>query len=148
MTKDSESGAGLTAPRQPSARQVAAGALKLGWDEHSRIATAHFVPDSSLGATEATALVQALSGWIGNDGRPFALFADTKGVRGTYAEYRSKAHQFFKQHRNQAYIAVTNMSPGIRIVADMFRIGTGIQLKGFADAAGARQWLRTKGLAA
>ena len=40
------------------------------------------------------------------------------------------------------------MGPVIRIVAEMFRIGTGVQLKGFSEEAGARAWLRERGIAA
>jgi hypothetical protein len=40
------------------------------------------------------------------------------------------------------------MGPVIHIVVEMFRMGTGIQLKTFAGDAAARSWLRTKGIAA
>jgi hypothetical protein len=36
----------------------------------------------------------------------------------------------------------------IHIVVEMFRVGTGIQLKTFPGEAAARAWLRTKGIAA
>jgi hypothetical protein len=38
------------------------------------------------------------------------------------------------------------VGPVIRVVAEMFRIATGIQLRGFADEAAARGWLREKGI--
>jgi hypothetical protein len=36
----------------------------------------------------------------------------------------------------------------IHVVVEMFRVGTGIQLKTFADEAAARSWLRTKRITA
>ena len=54
----------------------------------------------------------------------------------------------FKQQRHRGVIALTNVGPIIHIVVEMFRIGTGIQLKTFSTEAAAREWLRAKGIAA
>jgi hypothetical protein len=40
------------------------------------------------------------------------------------------------------------MGPIVRLAAEMFRIGTGLKLKAFADEASARAWLRTMGIRA
>jgi hypothetical protein len=55
---------------------------------------------------------------------------------------------FFKGHCGAVNIALINMGPVVRIVTEMIRIGTGIKLKGFADDAAARGWLRSQGIAA
>jgi hypothetical protein len=118
------------------------------WSPESRLAVLRFAPGISLGAAEAALLVDSLTGWIGGDDRPFGLLADTKGVRGTDAEYRARTRDFFKQHRARGFVAVVNMGAVIRVVADMFRLATGIQLRGFPDEAQARAWLRERGIAA
>lgn len=64
------------------------------------------------------------------------------------AAYRSVWGTFFKQHRGESYIAFFNMKPAVRIAAEMFRIGTGVQLKAFADEGDARSWVRQKGIPA
>ncbi len=70
------------------------------------------------------------------------------GFCGTDAEYRAKVSGFFRQHRDTAYIALIHLGPVIHVVVEMFRVGTGIQLKALGSEAAARAWLRTKGIAA
>ena len=122
--------------------------MEMTWHPESRIATIRFRPDILLGKEEGIFMIESLTGWTGGENKPFALLADTKGVRGTDAEYRGNTRDFFKLHRHHVYVAVTNMGPMIRMIAEMFRIATGIQLKGFADEVAARAWLREKGIAA
>jgi hypothetical protein len=107
-----------------------------------------YVPGTALGSKDGDFLADALSGWIGGGGEPFAVFADAAGLHATDAAYRAKASGFFRQHRDTAFIALINLGPVIRVVVELFRVGTGIQLKTFADEAGARSWFRTKGIAA
>jgi hypothetical protein len=76
------------------------------------------------------------------------VFADAAGLQGTDAEYRAKASGFFRQHRDTAFIALINLGPVIHVVVELFRVGTGIQLKTFANEASARSWLQSKGIAA
>ena len=76
------------------------------------------------------------------------VLADAKGLRGTSPEYRASASRFFRKHRDIAFIALINLGPVIHVVVEMFRVGTGIQLKTFADETTARAWLRSKGIAA
>jgi hypothetical protein len=127
---------------------VTAESMEMTWHPEARLAVLRFAPNIALGGKEGALLVESLTGWIGAEGSVFGLLADTKGVRGADSEYRVKTRDFFKLHRRSAYVAVTNMGPVVRITAEMFRIGTGIQLKGFADEAGARAWLRQRGVGA
>jgi hypothetical protein len=127
---------------------VTSDSTEIRWDPSSRVAFVRYTADASLAAIDGAVLVDALTGWIGSSGEPFAVLADGSGLRGTNSEYRAKAGNFFRQHRATAFIALINLGPVIRVVVEMFRVGTGIQLKTFASEAEARSWLRTKGIAA
>jgi hypothetical protein len=118
------------------------------WDAPSRVAFVRYTFGASLTGPDGPLLVDALTGWIGTAGEPFAVLADAKGLHGTDAEYRASAGRFFREHRDHTFIALINLGPVIHVVVEMFRVGTGIQLKTFADEAAARSWLRTKGIAA
>jgi hypothetical protein len=103
---------------------------------------------ADLTSNDGVFLVDALTRWIGEDSTPFAVLANAAGLHGTNAAYRAAAGRFFREHRDTAFIALTNLGPVIHVVVEMFRVGTGIQLKTFGDEAAARSWLRTKGIAA
>jgi hypothetical protein len=118
------------------------------WDPGSRLATLHFERPARVTGADARTLVGSLTGWIGSDGRPFGLLGDGKNLSGLDAEYRSVWATFFRGHRADSRIAFFNMNPFIRIAAEMFRIGTGLHLKAFADERSARSWLRDEGIAA
>jgi hypothetical protein len=107
-----------------------------------------YAQGARLGAVDGTFLVDALTCWIGTDGVPFGVLANATGLRDTDARYRAHASAFFRQHRKHAFIALINLGPLIQIVVELFRLGTRIPLKTFADEAAARSWLRAKGLAA
>jgi hypothetical protein len=121
---------------------------RIVWDAPSRIAFVRYSRDAVLTNKDGTFLVDALLGWIGPDGEPFAVLADAEGLGGTDAEYRATASRFFRQHRDRVFIALFNVGPVIHVVVEMFRVGTGIPLKTFPGEAAARSWLRTKGIAA
>jgi hypothetical protein len=127
---------------------VTSDSTEIRWDPRSRVAFVRYTADASLAAIDGAVLVDALTGWIGSNGEAFAVLADASGLRGTNSEYRAKAGNFFRQHRETAFIALINLGPVIHVVVEMFRVGTGIQLKTFASEADARSWLRTKGIAA
>jgi hypothetical protein len=127
-----------------AADAVRSASTEITWERAARIAVVRYAPDTTLTAADGAFLVDALTGWIGAEGEPFDVLADGTGVRGTDAAYRSKASAFFKGHRDTARIAMMNMSPFLRLLVDMFRIGTGIPLKGFADEPAARAWLATR----
>lgn len=121
---------------------------EIRWDATSRLASVRYKEGASLSAPDGPFLVDALAGWIGTEGKSFGVLADAKGLRGTSAEYRASASRFFRKHRDTACIALINLGPVIHVVVEMFRVGTGIQLKTFADETTARAWLRSKGIAA
>jgi hypothetical protein len=127
---------------------VASDSTQIRWDAASRIASVRYTAGVSLTGPDGPFLVDALTKWIGVTGEAFAVLADARGLRSTDAAYRAASGNFFKQHRATAYVALTNVGPVIRVVVEMFRLGTGIQLKTFADEGAARGWLRSKGIAA
>ena len=128
--------------------KVTSASTEIAWNAETRVAAVRYAADATLDSDDGDFLVDALKGWIGTNGEPFAVFADAAGLRGTEAEYRAKASGFFRQHRETAFIALINLGPVIHVVVELFRVGTGIQLKTFASEALARSWLRTKGIAA
>jgi hypothetical protein len=132
----------------PNGNTVTSVSTEISWHALSRVAMVRYAPGASLTSTDGTFLVDALARWVGDKGEPFAVLADGTGLRGTDTTYRAKASHFFRQHRATAFIALINLGPVIHVVVEMFRVGTGIQLKTFAGEAAARTWLRTKGISA
>jgi hypothetical protein len=132
----------------PSSNHLTSGPIDITWHPGPRLAVIRYTPDTRLVGEDGAVLVNSLSGWIGSEGKPFGVLADATGVRGTNAEYRSAMGVFFKDHRDSAYVALTNMGSVVRIVTDMLRIGTGVQLKAFANESKARAWLGSHGIAA
>lgn len=53
-----------------------------------------------------------------------------------------------KQHRKECYLVFFNVTPLMRIAVDMFRMGTGLQVKTHVDEREARARLRQKGIPA
>lgn len=127
---------------------ITSGAIEMTWDSESRLAVLRFERDTRATGKDAVVLVDALTHWIGTDRKPFALLGDGGRLGGVDAEYRSVWGKFFRQHRQDSRIAFFNMSPLIRIAAEMFRIGTGVRMKAFADEESARSWLREMDVAA
>jgi hypothetical protein len=132
----------------PSESTVTNPSTEITWDALSRVAFVRYAPGVVLKSKDATFLADALTSWVGAGGELFAVLADAAGLGGTDGEYRAEASRFFRRNRDRAFIALINVGPVIYVVVEMFRVGTGIQLKTFADDAAARSWLRTKGIAA
>ena len=130
------------------ARRDTAGSLEIQLCADARLAVIRFAPETTLTAKHGVVMVDALAGLVGGPGEPFALLADTLGVCGTDAEYRTVTGAFFRRHLDTAHVAVLNLNPFIRVVAEMFRVAIGLKLKAFDDEAAARSWLRSKGIAA
>ena len=122
--------------------------MEIAWHSESRVASIRYAPDTNLTGKEARVLIDALGGWIGDAPEPFAILADATGVRGADAEYRAMTTAFYRQHRERIYIALMNIGPLIRVLAELFRVGSGLPVKAFAGEAEARLWLRSNGIVA
>jgi hypothetical protein len=123
------------------------GSIEVWVEAGSRIARARFAPDTSLTGAHGRLLVEVMRELVSEPSpRPFALLADAGGVVGTDADYRATTGDFFSAHRESSRIAVLNLHPIIRVVAEMFRVGMGLSLRTFSDEASAREWLRTQGI--
>ena len=127
---------------------IANGSTQISWHSSSRVALVRYTSGAHLAASDGVFLVDAPTTWLGASGTPFAILADANGLRETDAPCRSRVSKFFKQHRDTAVIALVNLGPVIHIVVEMFRLGTGIQLKTFESEPAARSWLRARGIAA
>lgn len=121
--------------------------FELSWSPATRVASLHGGPYGTGAAAEV--LVNAFSRWIApGDRRAFAMLADGSRLDGMSPRWRALFGAFFKQHRDHAFIALTNIGPVVRVTADLFRIATGVQLRAFADTAAAHAWLREQGMTA
>lgn len=127
---------------------VTTGSIQLSWDPTARLAVLRFERDTKATGRDAAVLLEAMIRWVGTEGQPFGLLGDGGKLSGVDAEYRSAWRQFLGQYRNEAYVAFFNMGPVIRIAAEMFRIGSRLHLKAFAEESEARDWLRGLGIAA
>jgi hypothetical protein len=127
--------------------KITSGTIEMTWDSESRLAFIRFESETHATGKDAVMLVDALTRWIGTDRRPFGLLGDGGRLAHVDAEYRSVWGKFFRQHREDSYIAFFNMGPLIRIASEMFGIGMRLQLKAFANEAQARAWLRKMGIA-
>lgn len=128
--------------------RVTTGPIEMTWDPESRLAEIRFERDTQATGKDAIVLVDALAGWIGTQGRPFGLLGNGGKLSGLDAEYRSVWGRFLRQHRDDSFTAFFNMNAAVRIAAEMFRLGTGLRLKAFADERDARAWLRENGIPA
>lgn len=128
--------------------KVTVRSIEMSWDPESRLAVLRFEGETRATGKDAVVLVDALTRWIGTERRPFGLLGDGTGLGGVDAEYRSVWSAFFRQRRDDSYIAFFHMGPIVRVAAEMFRLGTGVRLKAFADEDEARSWLRARGIAA
>jgi hypothetical protein len=120
--------------------------MKVAVSAGSRLVTVRFAPNTALTGAHGATMVDALKTVVGARAGRFGLLADARGVTGTDAEYRAVTGDFFREHRDDARVALTNLAPVVRILAEMFRVGIGLQLKTFPDEAAARAWLQTQGV--
>jgi hypothetical protein len=134
--------------RTPGAEVDVGDSIKIAVRRESRLVEVSFAPNTRLTRQHGTAIVEALAE-VTRDGREtFGLFADAAGVAATDADYRAVTGDFFSQHRATARIALINLGPIIRIVAEMFRVGIRLQMRTFDDEPAARAWLRKEGIGA
>jgi hypothetical protein len=128
--------------------RILTGAIEMTWDPEARLAVIRFERATQATGKDAVVMVDAMTGWIGTEGKPFGLLGDGGRLSGLDAEYRSVWGRFLRRHRGDANVAFFNMNAIVRIAAEMFRIGTGLRLKAFVTEADARAWLRENGIAA
>jgi hypothetical protein len=112
---------------------VTCDSTEIAWDAAARVAKIRYTLGITLTGKDGVFLAESLDRWVGKEKKPFGILADAKGLKGTDAEYRSRASAYFRQHRATAAIALINLGPVIAILVDMFRIGTGVRLKAFPD---------------
>lgn len=123
------------------------GEMEMSWNDSSRLLELRFQRTTHLSRQHGDALVDVLTRSIGADHRPFAVLCDGANLSGADAEYRAITREFFRRHRQDCLVATYHMGAVIRVVAELFRIATGTQLKGFEGEAEARVWLRGRGIA-
>ncbi len=134
----------MSAPR--SAAVDISTSIAIAVRPESRLVEISFTPNTTLTGQHGTAIVEALESVTGDVRATFGLFADAAGVVGTDADYRAVTGGFFSRHRATARIALINLHPIIRIVAEMFRVGIRLQMRTFDDEEAARAWLRKEGV--
>ncbi len=119
--------------------------VALAWDPDARLARLWFTAAAHLGGGHAAIVVEGLASFVGDAPQPYGVLIDGAGVLGADAEYRAKCRRFFSTHRENVHLAAYHLGPIVRVTVDMFRVGTGVQIKAFADEAAARSWLREHG---
>ena len=122
--------------------------MEIALHPESCLVELRFAPDTTLTGPHGAAIVEALKSVMGAPGERFGLLADARGVARTDADYRAVTGGFFGQHRDVARIALINLGPIIRVVAEMLRVGIRLQMRTFGDEAAARAWLRAQGIGA
>src|SRR3989304_6535878 len=107
--------------------KVSRGNIEMSWDPEARLAFLSYKEKTRATGPDAEALVSALSSWLGEDGKPFALLGDGSKLGAVDAEYRAIWGQFFRKHRDDSFIGVFNMNAIVRVPADMVGIGIGLR---------------------
>ena len=129
-------------------RRTLCGPMELTARPAARLLVVRFSSDIQVTGVHGAALVAAASAVMGGTQQPFGLLADAAHVTGADADYRTITGRFFAQHREGARVALFHLGPILRVVAEMMRVGIGMQLGSFGDEAAARDWLRSQGIAA
>jgi len=125
--------------------QVRSGSILLTWDAERRLAVVHYEAPTRARGRDLRPLLEALTHWVGGERQPFFLLNNCGPLLHMDAEYRAAWWEFYRPHRNTSSAALYNLSPVIQIVAEMFRVATGMQIGIFQTEAQARQWLCEKG---
>ncbi len=136
--------------KQPGAdyTAVTSGTLQLSLYPLARLVVLRFSGETSLTGTDGAAMIAALEQVRGTEHQPFGFLVDCTGVVETDSAYRETTGNFFRLYRETAFIALYNLGPVIRIVAEMFRVAFRLQLRAFKHEKAARAWLRAKGVSA
>jgi hypothetical protein len=93
-----------------------------------------------VGGDDAEQLIRAVREWVGLE-QQFAVLVDCSVVRGVDSAYRRRSWEFLRFCRPRARIATYGAAPVLRVLIDMFRVGTGVELRSFPDTRAARAWL-------
>ena len=118
--------------------------LELSWDRTARVG--FFRQSAAASGTEARRLIAELNGLIGNDQQPFGVLVDATAVRSSTAEWRGEWSVFLRAHRGDCFLSIFGANAVIRVVIDMFAIGTRIRMKAHEREGGARAWLAKNGI--
>ena len=121
---------------------------EMTWDSDSRLAFLTFAPGTRGTRELGAALVSELRRDVGSGGDPFGLLVDAANLVAVDAEFRAIWGSFFRDHRQDGYGALFNVSPVIRVATEMFALGIRVPVRPFADEADARGWLRSVGISA
>jgi hypothetical protein len=125
--------------------QIRSGSIVITWDAQRRLAVLSYEAPVSATGKDGRPLLEALTRWVGDEGKPFYLLNDCGPLIQMDTEYRAGWWAFYRPHRDRAWCALYNLSPVIRIVAEMFRVATGLRIGIFRTEAEARSWLLEKG---
>jgi hypothetical protein len=128
--------------------RVAVRSIVMTWDPRGRLAHISFTAPTEATGEDARVLTEQLAAWVGPGQEPFGLLGDGGKLARLDAAYRSTWGRFFKAHRGHVHLGFYNMSPLVRLAAEMFRLGTGIDMKAFETEQEARAWLRQNAIGA
>ncbi|HEY3666818.1 MAG TPA: hypothetical protein VGL19_12485 [Polyangiaceae bacterium] len=125
--------------------QVRAGSISISWYAECRLAVLCYEAPVSATGKDLRPLLEALTRWVGTEGQTFFLLNDCGPLISMDTEYRAGWRTFFRPHRDASWCALYNLSPVIQIVAEMFRVATGLHIGVFKTETAARSWLQQKG---
>ena len=128
--------------------QVRSGSILITWDAERRLAVLCYEAPVRATGKDLRPLLEALTRWVGTEGKTFFLLNDCGPLIHMDTEYRAGWWAFYRPHRDASWCALYNLSPAIRIVAEMFRVATGLNIGVFGTEAEARSWLAQKGCSA
>src|SRR5262245_30161087 len=75
------------------------GAISLTWHLKTRLAVLRYSAPTIGTGPAAEVLVKAMQQWVGTDGKPFGLLADSKNNPSVDARWRAAWGNFYKSHR-------------------------------------------------
>ena len=125
--------------------QIRSGTILLTWEAERRLAFVCYEAPTYATGKDVRPLQEALTRWVGDAGEPFFLLNDAGSLLGMDTECRAAWWTFFRPYRDTSWAALYKLSPKIKIVAEMFRVATGLRIGVFETEAEARSWLQQKG---
>ena len=127
--------------------QIRARTTLLSWDADKRVAVLRYEAETRSTGEDAKPLVAALRQWVGTQNETFFFLHDCGPLLHMDTEYRAIWWDLFRPYRDSAWIALYNLRPFIKILAEMYFVATGLKMKVFDNEEVARAWLREKGAA-